>query len=141
MKLIKLSHDHYTVVDKEGLEIASTKPTDSTIKLDLFEVRQLVSTVSKIPEHLKSMFETEDMSLVPEATLVYTMGYDKAMYHNREKKYTKEDLRQVIHEARSHHERTSEEIVEALEPKQSWNVELVDRKLKLEDFGSKTSIQ
>ena len=130
MKLIKLRHDYYIVIDK-GVEVASTKPIDEVKKLDLFEVRQLVANVSKIPEDLMAKFESLDPNLIQEVIRVYTTGYMQAEHVNRDRKYTDRDLIWALHQARHSSEYTIKEIVESLEPKLSWNVEFVGDKLKL----------
>ena len=101
MKLIKLQHDHYVVI-QNGVEIASTKPAKGVESLDLFEVRQIISNMSRIPEELKTKFESLDWDFMNEAIRMYTLGYMRA-----------------------------EEILKSLERKLSWNVEFIDGKLKL----------
>lgn len=137
MKLIKLWPDHYVVMENRK-EIASTKPEKGVLALDLFEVRQLVSNVSRIPEDLKSPFEILGQSVAQEVTKVYTIAYNNAEYANRDKKYTKEDLFEILLdfiEFQHPHEEprglTVSRFLETVEPRLSWNVEFVEGKLKL----------
>jgi hypothetical protein len=73
----------------------------------------------------------------------YISGYNQALEDNKEKKYTEEDMRKAIELsyskglAKPNSGRLSdipklqEEVIQSLQPKTEWEVEIVDGKLKL----------
>ncbi len=176
MKLIKLSEEHYIVVDdseiKEGdwvfnekskeiypitlvEEVVyykkkvthSTQPIEPNslhrkydfinIKpLSLSEVKELIGEVD-VEKMVEEKYTKKDF--VPNEILIrkiaWINGYNQALWDNKHKKYTEEDLRKAIITTRQRVQAVGsvdvEGVIQSLQPKTEWKVEIIDGKLTL----------
>ena len=132
MKMIKLSEDHYIVVDDSNKEM-HTIPTSQAK-----ELLGVVDVEKKANKQWGNVHRT--------GVLGYIEGYKQALEDNKERKYTEEDMRKAIEIAQTtsyvstqlfsdqssvKHNFRAEEIIQSLQPKTEWEVEFVDGKLKL----------
>jgi len=116
----------------------STRPFGgSATAISLHEVKELIGEVDveKKAEDAGFYDSTED-NKGNRTTKAFLSGYNQAFEDNKEKKYTDEDIRKAILMARVRIENVSpkysiDEIFKSLQPKTSWEVEIVDGKLKL----------
>lgn len=136
--MIKLSEDHYIVVDNKEMH---TIPTS--------EAKEILGVV----DVEKSMWYERNLqnpypSDSPSNTGFkkgFELGYNQALEDNKERKYTEEDMMKAIEIAQTtsyvstqlfsdqssvKHNFSSEEIIQSLQPTE-WEVEMVDGKLKL----------
>jgi len=105
-----------------------------TKPISLQEVKELIGEVDveKKAEEL-----TKHLTFPDERKEGIIIGYNQAIEDNKEKKYTEEDLKKAYFEGKSYVADTPpyfdnfEEFIQSLQPKTSWEVELVDGKLKL----------
>lgn len=108
--------------------------------LNIFEVKELIGEVDvekKSYDILKGFVITKD------ERRYFELGYTKALEDNKEKKYTEEDIRDVVRLALEDAEKSviwskewypnklADKIIQSLQHKQEWEVEFVDGKLKL----------
>lgn len=120
--------------------------------LPISEVKELIGEVDI---HLKAMSKYSLGEINNEHD--FTLGYNQALEDNKEKKYTEEDIRKAIEMARDIKDDSAhdiftaedisgcaevctygwrnrykdEEIIQSLQPKTEWEVEIIDGKLKL----------
>ena len=175
-KLIKLSTDHYIMVDdskiKEGdwhlkndklitrshiIDETCKKITHSTQpiermnhgnyssnvyldieKLSLQEVKELIGEVDvekKAEKFIGCEYEDIEDNIDQIGYDSFIRGYNQALEDNKDKKYTEEDMREALSQAfmasQEGYQITSDEIIQSLQPKTEWEVEIVDGKLKL----------
>ena len=155
MKLIKLSSDHYIIVDESEIKegdifihpnnvierasrdldgrgiskiIASTNKLNGVIFLNLSEVKELLGEVDmekKATEYANTFIGEEST-----ADVDYKAGYNQALEDNKDMKYTEKDVIAIVEKSRATG-LTAEYIIQSLQPPTSWDVTIVDGKLKL----------
>lgn len=165
MKLIKLSEEHYVLTDdseiKEGDWVVSgtktivqcmypenvhhediKKITHSTQPLEWFggeiiflsEVKELVGAVDV---EKRAEEKIPNLPYKNYVKIGFIGGYNQALEDNKDRKYTKEDVRVAIRLATTskYDHRlefySEEEIIQSLQPQTEWEVEFIDGKLKL----------
>lgn len=134
MKLIKLTETHYIVVDENGKQLGW--------KFDNAYIKKLIGEVDvekKAAElaylrriKFQSEFEDGVCSGLEEG---YSFGYHQALEDNKGKKYTEEDLRKAMQMYKGEFTKgivySQEQIIQSLQSKTEWEVEIIDGKLKL----------
>ena len=127
MKMIKLSEDHYIVVDNKEMH---TIPTS--------EAKELIGVVDAEKKGEKKYPKSEFWVGSNPSRLYdenakerrcYIEGYNQALEDNKEKKYTDTDM---VHAYKMGLMRLSDHrLKHYMLPKTEWEVEMVDGKLKL----------
>lgn len=132
--MIKLSEDHYIVVDNKE---AHTIPTS--------EAKEFLGVV----DVEKSMWYERNLqnpypSDSPSNTGFkkgFELGYNQALEDNKEKKYAEEDMRKAMRFGSmrnkltiSELESSFQQLIQSIQPTE-WEVEMVDGKLKLKQPG------
>lgn len=129
------------VDEAEGKIIPKIKP------LPLSEVKELLGVVDvekKALEISPVELDEDDFDVNETHRVTWIDGYTQALEDNKEKKYTEEDMRKamVLYSAwitggapslrvAETAEQRIEQIIQSLQPKTEWEVEIVDGKLKL----------
>lgn len=130
----KITHSTPNVGGLSALLIAGIK------ELPLSEVKELIGEVDvekKAEEYKDRKGSIPTTKLEDEIfKLGFKDGYNQALEDNKEKKYTKEDLRKALSQAfmasQEGYQITSDEIVQSLQPKTEWEVEFDENgKLRL----------
>ena len=123
--MIKLSEDHYIVVDNKEMH---TIPTP--------EAKEILGVVD-VEKHWEN-FRIENPNTVggfQEQYISFLYGYNQALEDNKEKKYTEKDLKRAYACGKGvgglDMKDGFEEFIQSLQPKTEWEVEMVDGKLKL----------
>ena len=109
MKLIKLSADHYIIMDDYGVDIYSTQTVDNTDiqPLSLSEVKELLGEVDvekkaekKYPIIMRTKTKigggTYDTDVNFSDRYSYMQGYNQALKDNKDRVYTEEDMRKMF---------------------------------------------
>lgn len=144
MKLIKLSSDHYIIVDDSEVMTHSTNVADQhnldLLPLSLSEVKELLGEVDveKKAIDYASTFVGEGST----ADVDYKAGYNQALSDNKGKVYTEEDIIKVVRLSledaeksvlwsKEYPQKLADKILQSIQPPTSWDVEFVDGKFKL----------
>jgi len=96
--------------------------------LDLDEIKELTGEVD-VEKKMISPYSVNTQNNVDWCN-GYQRGYTQALEDNKEKKYTEEDVIAIVEKSRATG-LTAEYIIQSLQPKTEWEVEIVDGKLKL----------
>lgn len=123
--MIKLSEDHYIVVDNKEMHTIPTSEAKELLGVVDVEKR----AEEKIP----------NLPYKNYVKIGFIGGYNLALEDNKEKKYTEEDMREVFMHGfllgvdRGDYSRDMEDraLSNYTQPKTEWEVEMVDGKLKL----------
>ena len=117
---------HDTVIENWGCK-----------KLSLSEVKELTGEVD-VEKKLSEVFKKHGHSFeiaIPEFKKDLISLYNQCFEDNKDRKYTEEDMRKALSQAfmasQEGYQITSDEIIQSLQPKIEWEVEIVDGKLKL----------
>lgn len=142
-KLIKLTNDHYVIVDDSEKMTHSTNVFDEhnldLQQISLQEVKELIGEVDVVEELAEKAWGN---SLATKGHRIgFKYGYNQALEDNKEKKYTEEDMKNALFYALNHPKEdgvisiTRDSIVrksiQSLQPKTEWEIEIIDGKLKL----------
>ena len=124
MKIVKLTEEHYILVDDTNKEM-HTIPTSQAK-----ELIGVVDVEKKVNDILKGFVITKD------ERKYFEFGYNQALEDNKEKKYTEEDMRKAYYQGHksglgSENGLTFEHTIQSLQPQTEWEVEFVDDKLRL----------
>jgi len=147
MKLIKLSSDHYIIINESEKD---------TYTIPLSEVKELLGEVDVenmaneyADRQLKGMV---DKSSKFECVNDFITGYNQALEDNKDRKYTEEDMRRAYYKgATDCHDKCTERnwrgvelkvsvdslidlcstYIQSLQPPTSWDVQFINGKLKL----------
>lgn len=127
MKMVKLSEDHYIVVDDTHKEMY-TIPTS-----------QAKEILGGIDVYKKALVFTKEIGGTHEQGLGYINGYYHALEDNKERKYTEKDLRAVfmhgfllgVDRGVYSLDMENKALSTYIQPPTEWQVEFVDGKLKL----------
>ena len=155
MQLIKLTYDHYVVVDdseikegdwyvhkQKGVGLRVQKCIGTNLPMDSKKITHSTNIdwndVYYIPlQEVKELIGEVD---VEKKAFNYTSssqahrrgfidGYNQALEDNKDKKYTEEDLRKMW--KFGYNGKNLDDSIESLQPKTEWEVEMIDVKLKL----------
>ena len=155
MQLIKLTYDHYVVVDdseikegdwyvhkQKGVGLRVQKCIGTNLPMDSKKITHSTNIdwndVYYIPlQEVKELIGEVD---VEKKAFNYTSssqahrrgfidGYNQALEDNKEKKYTEGDLRKMW--KFGYNGKNLDDSIESLQPKTEWEVEMIDGKLKL----------
>ena len=119
--------------NREYMKIThSTQPLDERrywgkvmpLTLTISEIKELLGEVDKVVYHnmtLEQMFWAGHYDFVK--------GYNQAIEDNKEKKFSEDDISYAI--GLYLENKSIKEIIQSLQPKTEWEVEIVDGKLKL----------
>jgi len=126
MKMVKLTEDHYVLVDDTRKEMY-TIPTS--------QAKELLGVVDV---HKKALAFTKEIGGTHEQGLAFIDGYYQALEDNKERKYTNKDIVTAIafgfsicrKENRAPFDIEQVEFIQSLQPAE-WEVEFIDGKLKL----------
>lgn len=130
MKIVKLTEEHYILVDGPNEKMLPTS-----------EVKELLGIVDveKKALDLYPVELDEDWDKNKQYRDEWISGYYQALEDNKERKYTNEDMLTIRNQLVaflligdvSALTKWFDECVESLQPKTEWEVEMVERKLKL----------
>lgn len=138
MKLIKLSSNHYIIVDELKKD---------TYTVPLSEVKELLGEVD-VEKKAEEMFPIYDGDLLgiaynqKNSRIDFILGYNQALEDNKDKVYTEEDMKKAFSRyafASTSNQPYSEDellnqfrkFIQSLQPPTSWDVEIVNGKIKL----------
>ena len=123
--LRKITHSTQPLASmKELME----KGYDNILPLDIDEVKELIGEVD-VEKKVKEYYEKDTTLNNPSS---FKAGYNQALKDNKEKKYTEEDLVKAYEYGSNALLGISKiSLIQSLQPKTGWEVQLVDGKLKL----------
>lgn len=131
MKMVKLTEDHYIVVDDTSKEMYTIPTSQAKELLGVVDVDNIVDELSEKPHYTHSS-QQEWFKIG-----AYS-GYNQALEDNKERKYTNKDIVTAIafgfsickKENRAPFDIEQIQFIQSLQPAE-WEVEFVDGKLKL----------
>lgn len=138
--MIKLSEDHYIVVDDSNKEMYTIPTSEAKELIGIVDVEKKGEKKYPKSEFWVGSNPSRLYDENAKERRCYIEGYNQALEDNKEKKYTEEDMRKAIDMSKENHDYlygyywNKEQIIQSLQPTE-WEVEMVDGKLKLKQPG------